>query len=222
MIVMLLAAGRGERLRPITATTPKALVEVGGQSLIERHLMALSAAGITNVVINLGWLGEQIAERLGSGRAYGLSITYSPEGDDILETGGGIVRALPLLGDRSFAVVNADVFTDMPLPPPLPAAGETGHLVMVPRPAYRARGDFDVVDGKLANSDAPAFTFSGIASYRPEFFRDLKPGRFPLAPILSEAAGKRLLGASVYRGLWEDVGTPERLDALNRRHLEDL
>ncbi len=217
MIAMLLAAGRGERLRPITATMPKALVEVAGQSLIERHLTTLSAAGITNVVINLGWLGEQIAERLGSGRAYGVSIAYSPEGDDILETGGGIVRALPLLGERSFVVVNADVFTDMPLPPPLPAAGETGHLVMVPRPAYRERGDFDVACGKLASSAAPAFTFSGIASYRPEFFRDAKPGRFSLAPMLREAADKRLMGASVYRGLWEDVGTPERLEALNRR-----
>lgn len=217
MIAMLLAAGRGERLRPITATTPKALVEVAGQSLIERHVAALRAAGITNIVINLGWLGEQIAERLGSGKAYGVSIAYSPEGEDILETGGGIVRALPLLGKRSFVVVNADVFTDMPLPPPLPAEGETGHLVMVPRPAYRERGDFDVVDGKLENSAAPAYTFSGVASYRPEFFRDAKPERFPLAPMLRAAADRGLLGATVYRGRWEDVGTPERLEALNRR-----
>ena len=216
MIAMLLAAGRGERLRPITATTPKALVEVAGQSLIERHVAALRAAGITNIVINLGWLGEQIAERLGSGQAYGVSIAYSPEGEEILETGGGILRALPLLGNRSFVVVNADVFTDMPLPPPLPAESETGHLVMVSRPAYRERGDFDVVDGKLENSAAPAYTFSGVASYRPEFFRDAKPERFPLAPMLRAAADRGLLGATVYRGRWEDVGTPERLEALNR------
>lgn len=217
MIAMLLAAGRGERLRPITATTPKALVEVAGQSLIERHILALKTAGIDNVVINLGWLGERIVERLGAGTAHGVSIAYSPEGDDVLETGGGIVRALPLLGAASFVVVNADVFTEMPMPPPQPAADELGHLVLVPRPAYRERGDFDVAGGKLRNSEHPALTFSGIASYRPEFFREAKPGRFPLAPMLREAAAKNLLGASVYRGIWEDVGTPDRLDALNRR-----
>ena len=114
---MVLAAGRGERLRPLTDTTPKSLIEVGGQSLLERHLEHIKAAGIDTVVINLGWLGERIAERVGSGHAYDLNVIYSPEGDNILETGGGIHRALPLLGNEPFLVVNADVFTDMPLPP---------------------------------------------------------------------------------------------------------
>jgi MurNAc alpha-1-phosphate uridylyltransferase len=133
---MILAAGRGERLRPITEEVPKALVEVQGRSLLERHLDNIRAAGIETVVINLGWLGERIAERVGSGHAYDLNVIYSPEGDNILETGGGIHRALPLLGSEPFLVVNADVFTDMPLPPVALDANDIGHLVLVPPPAH--------------------------------------------------------------------------------------
>lgn len=214
---MILAAGRGERLRPLTETTPKALVEVRGRSLLERHLDGLHAAGIETVVINLGWLGDRIAERIGSGQAYGLNVIYSPEGDDILETGGGIHRALPLLGRDPFLVVNADIFTDMPLPPAELAASDQGHLVLVPRPAHRAHGDFDLRDGRIRESDAAEYTFSGVAVYRPEFFADCKPGRFPLAPLLKAAARGGRLAGSLYEGIWEDVGTPERLADLNRR-----
>ncbi len=215
MIAMLLAAGRGERLRPITDAMPKALVEVRGRSLLERHLDALAAAGVHTVIINLGWLGEMIAERVGSGDRYGLSVVYSDERDNVLETAGGIRKALPLLGSSPFLVVNADIYTDMPLPCPLPGEDELAHLVLVPVPAFKATGDFDVTAGKLANSEAPAYTFSGVASYRADFFADLAPGRRPLAPLLRAAADAGRVGASIYRGNWHDVGTPDRLAAVN-------
>lgn len=217
MIAMILAAGRGERLRPITEDTPKALVEVQGRSLLERHLDSIKAAGIETVVINLGWLGEGIAERIGSGQSYGLNVVYSPEGENILETGGGIHRALPLLGSEPFLVVNADVFTDMPLPPAELGEGDAGHLVLVPTPAHKVCGDFDLDDGRVVDSDDPALTFSGVAVYRPAFFAGCEAGRFPLAPMLKGAARAGQLGGSLYEGVWEDVGTPERLAELNRR-----
>ena len=215
MIAMILAAGRGERLRPLTETTPKALVEVRGKSLLERHLDRLAAAGIETVVINLGWVGDLVAERSGSGHAYGLTVIYSPEGDNILETGGGIHRALPLLGPDPFLVVNADIYTDVPLPPAGLADTDTGHLVLVPRPAHKERGDFDLRDGRICESDDAAYTFAGVAVYRPEFFAGCEPGRFPLAPMLRAAARAGQLAGSVYEGMWEDVGTPERLADLN-------
>ena len=214
MKAMVLAAGRGERLRPLTDTLPKPLVEVLGKPLIDYHLEALAAAGIRSVVINLGWHGDQIADRVGSGERYGLDVAYSPEGDNILETGGGIFRALPLLGDAPFLVVNADIYTDIPPPGPL-ADDADGHLVLVPRPAFRDRGDFGLENGRVTNADAPDYTFSGVAIYRPAFFAGQSPGRFPLAPLLREAADRGRLTGEVWQGSWEDVGTPERLAALN-------
>lgn len=216
MIAMILAAGRGERLRPITETIPKALVEVRGRSLIERHLDSLAEAGIETVVINLGWLGEQIIERIGSGHDYGLNVIYSPEGDDILETGGGIHRALPLLGNEPFLVVNADVYTDMPVPSVSLVEGDVAHLFLVPTPGYKSHGDFDLRVGRVIDSESPELTFSGVALYHPRFFSECEPGRFPLAPMLKQAANAGRVGGSVYAGLWEDVGTPERLAELNQ------
>lgn len=213
---MILAAGRGERLRPLTETTPKALVEVRGKSLLERHLERLKAAGIETVVINLGWLGERIADRIGSGHAYGVNVVYSQEGDNILETGGGIYRALPILGRDPFLVVNADIYTDMPLPPAGLAESDVGHLVLVPRPAHKEQGDFDLRDGRVCEDRNAAYTFSGVAVYRPVFFAGCEPGRFPLAPMLKAAAREGRLAGSLYEGLWEDVGTPERVADLNR------
>jgi MurNAc alpha-1-phosphate uridylyltransferase len=212
---MILAAGRGERLRPITDSLPKALVEVRGESLLERHLRAVKAAGVETVVINLGWLGEQIVERIGSGSEYGLNVVYSQEGDNILETGGGIHRALPMLGSDPFIVVNADIFTDMPLPVAALNDDDVGHLVLVPTPADKRAGDFDLHSGRVRNSDTAEYTFSGVAVYSPEFFADCMPGRFPLAPMLRAAADMGRLGGSVYAGLWTDVGTPDRLIELN-------
>ncbi|MBT8066623.1 MAG: nucleotidyltransferase family protein [Gammaproteobacteria bacterium] len=216
MRAMILAAGRGERLRPLTDTVPKSLVEVRGKSLLERHLEALQAACIKNVVINLGWLGEKIVERVGSGSRYGLEVVYSDEGDNVLETGGGIHKALPFLGSDPFLVVNADIFTDMPVPEAGLGSGSLGHLVMVPKPAYRKHGDFDLRGGRIRNADAAALTFSGVAIYRPEFFDGCESGRFPLAPLLREAADVGQLTGSLYEGCWEDVGTEERLNKLNR------
>lgn len=221
MIAMVLAAGRGERLRPITDAIPKALVEVRGKSLLEWHLEKLAAAGVETVVINLGWLGQQIVERIGSGESCGLNVVYSNEADNILETGGGIHRALPLLGSEPFLVVNADVYTDMPLPPvsvspvSLPD-NDLAHLFLVPTPGHKAKGDFDLRGDRVVDGPNPELTFSGIAIYRPEFFADCEPGRFPLAPMLRDAADAGRLGGTLYQGLWEDVGTPERLEKLNR------
>jgi MurNAc alpha-1-phosphate uridylyltransferase len=208
---MVLAAGRGERLRPLTDSMPKSLVEVQGQSLLERHLENIRRAGIKDVVINLGWLGEQIVERVATGSRYGLSVSYSDEQDDILETGGGIHKALPMLGDKPFLVVNADVYTDMPIPDVSLSRRDMGHLVMVPSPSYREGGDFDVENGRIRNGESQQLTFSGVAVYRPEFFAGCEAGRFSIVPMLREAADDDLLQGSIYAGLWADVGTPERL-----------
>ena len=214
MRAMILAAGRGERLRPLTDRVPKSLVEVRGESLLERHLKNVRAAGIRTVVINLGWLGEQIVQRVGSGKRYGLDVIYSDEGDNILETGGGIHKALPHLGNDPFLVVNADIYTDMPVSDLQLGDSYLGHLVMVPTPDYRNRGDFDIEEGLIRNGENAAHTFSGVAVYRPEFFADCEAGRFPLAPMLREAADRGQLSGSLYDGLWADIGTPERLSAL--------
>ena len=208
---MILAAGRGERLRPLTDTMPKSLVEVRGQSLLERHLENIQRAGIEDVVINLGWLGDKIVERIGSGSSYGLSVSYSDEGDDVLETGGGIHKALPLLGGNPFLVVNADIYTDMPVPTVSLLGADMGHLVMVSSPPYRDGGDFDIEQGRIRTSVSQLLTFSGVAVYRPQFFDACEAGRFSIVPMLREAADEDQLQGSLYEGTWADVGTPERL-----------
>jgi MurNAc alpha-1-phosphate uridylyltransferase len=212
---MILAAGRGTRLLPLTDTIPKALVEVRGQTLLERHLLRLCDAGIHDVVINLGWHGEQVAERVGSGSSYGLNVIYSNEGNNTLETGGGVHRALPLLGRDPFLVINADIYTDMPLPEVELLDGDLGHLMLVATPDYRSRGDFDLLHGRVAIGATPSLTFSGVAVYRPEFFEDCDAGRFSLAPMLMAAAADNRLCGECYSGMWADVGTPQRLAALN-------
>jgi MurNAc alpha-1-phosphate uridylyltransferase len=212
---MILAAGRGERLRPLTDSVPKALAEVRGQSLLERHLQAMKIAGVETVLINLGWLGEQIAERVGSGANFGLNVIYSPEGHHILETGGGIHRALPMLGRQPFLVVNADIFTDMPMPIADFDEQTLGKLILVPTPTHKAHGDFDIDDGRLRNVQQPQLTFSGVAIYRPQFFANCEAGRFSVVPMLRAAADANQLAASEYTGRWADVGTIERLEALN-------
>jgi len=217
MRAMILAAGRGERLRPLTDEVPKSLVEVRGETLLERHLRNVQGAGIRTVVINLGWLGARIVERVGSGEQYGLEVIYSDEGKNILETGGGIHKALPQLGDEPFLVMNADIYTEMPVPAVELAADHMGHLVLVPTPEYREHGDFDIENGLIRNGERARHTFSGVAVYRPEFFEGCEAGRFPLAPMLREAADNRQLSGSLYEGRWADVGTPERLAALQEK-----
>ncbi|MEL7185500.1 MAG: N-acetylmuramate alpha-1-phosphate uridylyltransferase MurU [Pseudomonadota bacterium] len=209
MRAMILAAGRGERLRPLTDTIPKSLVEIHGEPLLERHLKNVAAAGITDVVINLGWLGDKLRERIGDGDQFDLKVAYSDEGDNVLETGGGIHKALPLLGDEPFLVVNADVYTDMPIPEIELAESIDAHLVLVPTPAYRDKGDFGLEDGLVTN-DA-IHTFSGVSMYRPSFFDECEAGRFSVVPLLRDAADAGRLAGSLYEGIWADVGTPERL-----------
>jgi MurNAc alpha-1-phosphate uridylyltransferase len=212
---MILAAGRGERLRPLTDSVPKALVEVRGERLIDRHLHALHTAGVLEVVINLGWRGAMVRDAIGNGDAFGLNIRYSDEGDNVLETGGGIFRALPMLGEDPFVVINADIFTDMPVPDiPLPD-DSLGHLMLVAKPDYRIQGDFYLEQGKVRNGDSPQLTFGGVAVYRPEFFANCKPGRFSLVPMFRAAADAGRLRGSIYEGVWADIGTPERLKAVS-------
>ena len=215
MNAMILAAGRGERLRPITDVVPKALVEVRGEILLDRHLAMLARAGVDTVVINLGWLGERIVEHVGSGARFGVQVVYSPEYESILETGGGICRALPMLGADPFWVVNGDVFTDLSLPAEKLGADVDGHLVLVPTPPHKTHGDFNLSDGLVRFSSDPRLTFSGIARYRPEFFDGVDSGRFPLAPLLFAAARRGSLSGNLHEGIWEDVGTPQRLAELN-------
>jgi len=215
----ILAAGRGERMRPLTDHTPKPLLQVRGRPLIEHHLDALAAAGVREAVINLGWLGARIREHLGDGARHGLRIAYSDEGWPALETGGGIHRALPLLDDAPFVVVNGDVYSDYPLAAlvaraqALPAQ-DLAHLVLVPNPAHHPRGDFALAEGRLVEPAPPQYTFSGLSVLRPALFAGCAPGAFGVAPLLRAAAQRGQVGAELHRGLWSDVGTPERLAAL--------
>jgi MurNAc alpha-1-phosphate uridylyltransferase len=218
---MILAAGRGERLRPITDDMPKALVEVGGKTVLEWHLERVSAAGIMQVVINLGWHGEQIVERIGSGERYGIEIAYSDEGEQILETGGGIHKALPLLGDDPFLVINSDIYTDMPVPDVRLRDEHLGHLVTVPKPEYLDHGDFNIEDGMIRRTENPRFTYAGFAIYRPELFAGCKAGRFSVVSLMFAAADAGRLSGSVYDGRLADIGTPERLAALLKQSRAD-
>jgi MurNAc alpha-1-phosphate uridylyltransferase len=220
MKAMLLAAGRGERLRPLTDHTPKPLLAVRGRPLIEWHLLALARAGVSEVVINLAWLGEQIEALVGDGARFGLAARYSLEPEGALETGGGIVRALPLLGREPFLLVNGDTYTDVDFQP-LIAAGlaptALAKLVLVANPAQHPRGDFALRAGELWAEGEPRYTYSGIGLYSPALFAGCVPGRFPLLPLLNKAMRARALHGQLHRGSWTDVGTMDRLEALNAR-----
>jgi MurNAc alpha-1-phosphate uridylyltransferase len=215
----ILAAGRGERMRPLTDRRPKPLLDVGGHALIEHHLLRLRTAGIRRVVINLGWLGAQIREHLGDGSAYGVQIAYSDEGWPALDTGGGIHRALPLLGAGPFVLVNGDVWCDLPLAglreraERLPA-GDLAHLVLAPNPPQHPHGDFVLEGDRVRESGAARLTYSGQAVLRPELFAACEPGCFSLIPLLRAAMQRGAVGGERYDGQWLDIGTPERLAAL--------
>jgi N-acetyl-alpha-D-muramate 1-phosphate uridylyltransferase len=211
---MILAAGRGERMRPLTDTTPKPLLRVHGQPLIERHVKHLVHAGIERIVINLAWLGGQIRDYLGDGARFGAAITYSEEAPRALDTGGGIFRALPHLSPGPFAVVNADIYTDFPFEKLAIDAKYDSHLVLVPNPSY-LKGDFGLERGEARASAAELFTFASIALYRSAFFADCQDGVFPIMPLWRRSMAAGLCSAQLYSGPWEDVGTPERLAALN-------
>jgi len=215
MKAMILAAGRGERMRPLTDTTPKPLLRIGGQMLIEHHVHALARAGIKELVVNHAHLGEQIVRALGSGSAYGVSIQYSAEHGAALDTGGGIFNALPLLGAAPFLVVNADIWTDFDFAGLPQDIDGLAHLVMVDNPPQHPGGDFSLSEGRLAQRGPAMLTFSGIGLYRPELFAGCTPGAFPLAPLLRTAMDDGQVSGEHYSGSWFDIGTPERLAAVN-------
>jgi MurNAc alpha-1-phosphate uridylyltransferase len=212
---MILAAGRGERMRPLTDTLPKPLLPVRGKPLIERHVEALACAGMERIVINLAWLGSLIREHLGDGSRFGVPIAYSEESPHALETAGGIFRALPLLGPDPFLVVNGDILTDFPFDRPTVAGDHDAHLVLVPNPPQHPRGDFGLEGGLALERGALKYTFSGVAVYRPRFFEGCTDGSFPLKPLLLRSMAAKCCSAELFGGLWEDVGTPQRLAALN-------
>lgn len=211
MRAMILAAGRGERLRPLTDSIPKPLIEVGGQSLIERHLEALANAGFREIVINLSHLGEQIEKKIGSGCRFGVNVEYSWEPEGALETGGGIHQALNKLGDSPFALINGDIFTDYPVKRLRAVKCDWAHLVLVPNPDHNPKGDFALEGARIRNEGNPMGTFSGIAVYHPRLFSKCQPGKYSVVPLLREAIEKSIVTGEWHRGYWNDVGTPERL-----------
>ena len=221
MRALIFAAGKGERMRPLTTHTPKALLKVRGQPLITWHLRALARAGVREVVINTGWLGEQLPERLGDGRAHGLAISWSHEGPDPLETGGGMRRALNLLGPEPFIATNADVYTDFDYAQLVALRPQLAHLVLVDNPEHHPRGDFVLRAGRCQACGVPRVTFAGIGVYHPDLIACHPKGRYGLAPILREAMDFGVVTGAHFRGNWTDVGTPERLAALNAMGTEE-
>jgi N-acetyl-alpha-D-muramate 1-phosphate uridylyltransferase len=223
MRAMILAAGRGERMRPLTDVHPKPLLKVGGKALIEYHLEHLAGAGFRDIVINTAWLGEQIPVYLGDGSRWGVRIQYSHEGWPALETGGGIFNALPLLGDDAFLVVNGDTWTDWRVTAPmLPAAWRTttlAHLVLVPNPEHNRKGDFGLHDTLVTEAGEPTskpiYTFSGMGFYHPRLFAGCSSGAFKLAPLLYAAARTQQVTGELHQGQWFDIGTPQRLTQLD-------
>ena len=213
---MILAAGRGERLRPLTDSVPKAMVRAGGKPLIAWHLERLAAAGYGDVVVNVSHLAERVVEGLGDGSRYGLSIKYSREAQP-LETAGGIAYARALLGESPFLLVNADVYCEFDFGrlKSLALGARLAHLVLVPNPPHRAGGDFSLAEGSVGNGEGARYTYAGIAVMSPALVAGVSPGeKAGLAPLLRAAADRRLLSGELYRGIWRDVGTRERLEEL--------
>ncbi|MFG0723833.1 N-acetylmuramate alpha-1-phosphate uridylyltransferase MurU [Pseudomonas sp. GLN_6] len=217
MKAMILAAGKGERLRPLTLHTPKPLVRAAGVPLIEYHVRALAAAGFTELVINHAWLGQQIEDYLGDGERFGVRIAYSAEGEP-LETGGGIFKALPLLGDQPFVLVNGDIFTDYPFAQLRRPLSGLAHLVLVANPTHHAGGDFCLQGGQVSDAQAGEgnLTYSGLAVLSHELFAECQPGAFKLAPLLRQAMAAGQVSGEQFAGCWVDVGTHERLAEVER------
>lgn len=215
MKAMILAAGRGERLRPHTDITPKPLIQVGKHRLIEYHLLNLARAGIEDVVINISWLADQIRETLGGGSNYSLNISYSDEGEEALETAGGIINAMPLLGNEAFIVINGDIWCDYDLSSLVGRSMEhEAHLVLVNNPEHNTEGDFALENGLIKNSGDNKLTYSGIGLYTGDFFADTDPGKKALAPILRKKSELNKISGEYYNGQWVDIGTIERLAQL--------
>jgi MurNAc alpha-1-phosphate uridylyltransferase len=215
MRAMILAAGHGVRLKPLTDHTPKPLIPVAGKPLIEYHLEALAAAGFGEIVINQGHLGEQLPLALGNGERWGVRILWSDERPDPLETGGGLFKALPLLGDSPFLAVNGDIWTDYPYARLRAVKCDYAHLVLVPNPKHHPRGDFALRGAVIRKQGEPRYTYSGIAVYHPRLFRDCNPGKFSVVPLMWRDMEENIVTGERYDGAWSDIGTPERLANLD-------
>ncbi|MFQ6023540.1 MAG: N-acetylmuramate alpha-1-phosphate uridylyltransferase MurU [Acidiferrobacterales bacterium] len=220
MKAMILAAGRGERMRPLTDETPKPLIEVGGSPVIVHLIRALAEAGLCDIVINYAHLGERIVERLGDGGNLGVNIRYSPETSGALEAGGGIYNALPLLDGDPFVVINGDVWTDYPFAHLPRRLSGVAHLVLVDNPPHHVVGDFALQDTRVSAEGSPKLTFSGIGVYARALFQDCRPGKFRLVPLLKRAMHTGLVSGEYYSGGWVDVGTDERRRELDERLLQ--
>lgn len=220
MKAMILAAGRGERMRPLTDHTPKPLLPVAGRPLIEHTINQLVSAGFTEIVINHAHLGQQMEDKLGNGAQLGAKIDYSPEGEQALETAGGIINALPLLGNEPFLVVNGDIATDFPFAELKNIPVDLAHIVLIDNPPHHPQGDFALdISGNVIENDNQRYTFSGIGLYHPDLFSKTPPGKSKLAPLLREAIAAKKATGQHYSGFWMDIGTPERLQELDR-HLQ--
>jgi len=214
---MILAAGRGERMRPLSDVTPKPLLPLAGRPLLVHLIESLGRAGLHDIVINHAHLGKQIVDYLGDGARFGARVAYSHEADGGLEVGGGIFNALPLIDSDPFVVVNGDIWTDYPFER-LPRAIEGfAHLVLIDNPPHHPGGDFVLgADARLREQGEERLTYSGIGVYRHALFGGCQPGKFPLAPLLRAAMARGAVTGEHFRGRWHDVGTPERLAALDR------
>lgn len=213
---MILAAGRGERLRPITDLRPKALCTVHNIPLIEYHVINLAAAGFERLIINHAYLGGQIRQHLGKGAPWGIEIYYSPEPPGGLETAGGIVNALPLLGDQPFISVNADIFTDYDFALLHLPAKSLAHLVLVNKLAYMKQGDFGLSKSGRLDNNSREYTYAGMACYHPELFRNKERGRYSLTPLLRQLAVNQQATGEIYEGTYFDIGSPDRLLLANQ------
>jgi MurNAc alpha-1-phosphate uridylyltransferase len=217
MQALILAAGKGERMRPLTLVKPKPLLEVCGTTLIEHHIINLKKAGFDDIVINVSWLAQQIMKKLGSGNQYGVKIRYSFEGSEPLETGGGMLKALNLLGNKPFLVVNADIKTDIDFTSIKPTPDMLAHLVLVNNPSHNPNGDFHLNEAKLLSNIKSSMnqTYSGIGIYNPKLFKSCQPGKFSVVPLLKEAMSQKMVSGQFYNGQWDDIGTIERLTKIN-------
>lgn len=217
MKAMILAAGHGTRMRPLTEHTPKPLLAAGGKPLIVWHIEKLAQAGFTEIVINIAWLGWKIPEALGDGSRWGVQLHYSDEQQEgALETAGGIVKALPLLGDEPFLVINGDVWCDYPCQPRALRTDQLAHLILVNNPAHNPQGDFALAEHAVLASGEPCYTFSGIGYYHPQLFAGLAPSKHALAPLLRQAMQQQQVSGELYHGDWRDIGTPARLAELDQ------
>jgi MurNAc alpha-1-phosphate uridylyltransferase len=218
MRAMILAAGRGERMRPLTDAAPKPLLKVGGKSLMQYHIEALAGAGVREIVVNLAWKGTMIREAFGDGAAFGIRILYSDEGDTALETGGGVFKALPMLGVEPFLVVSGDVWTEFDFTKCAArlAAHDVAHFVLVPNPGFHEKGDFCIVDGRLTEAGGARYTYANIGVFRTEFFGGCTPGKFPLAPLMYDWIRKGRVSGELYEGRWRNLGSPAQLTELDQ------